>query len=161
MRVNGDWSIRAYTASDHRAVAAFLAEVFHGLGREFELEGKESDIRDLDAVYPGNRGCFLFAELGGKMVGTVGVRRFSEDVAELKRLYLTEGVRGKGIGEALCLEAMDKAARLGYKFLRLDTTTRAAAALRLFAKLGFQPIPRYNEDPYAEIFMERELEPAS
>lgn len=159
--MNGDWSIRAYQPCDLGEVGAFLAEVFRGLGREFELEGKESDIRDLDAVYPGNRGCFLIAERGGKMVGTVGVRRFSDEIAELKRLYLAEAVRGLGIGEALCRQAIADAARLGYRFLRLDTTARATAALPLFGKLGFQPIPRYNEDTYAEIFMEKELYPAA
>jgi len=39
----------------------------------------------------------------------------------------------------------------------LDTTPKSAAAIRLFRNLGFREIPRYNEDPFAEIFMEKDL----
>ena len=129
-----------------------------GLGHEFLLEGKDSDVRDLEAVYAGNGGCFLVAEMGGRIVGTVGVRLWSEDVAELKRLYVAPAWQGRGIGEALCLRAIGEAWHLGYRALRLDTTRRAMAALALFGRLGFREIPRYNEDVYAEVFLERVLE---
>jgi putative acetyltransferase len=74
--------------------------------------------------------------------------------AELKRLYVDREHQGVGLGAGLCATAIDEARGLGYHSLCLDTTFRATAARRLFGKLGFHTIPRYNADPYAEIWME-------
>lgn len=152
-----EWSIRAYLPSDRDALLRFFGEVFGGMGREFLPEGKDSDLSCIETVYLGNRGSFHIVDVGGKLQGTVGVRNFSADVAELKRLYLGESLRRKGIGRALCLQAIRDASDLGYRFLRLDTTSRSPAAIHLFTELGFYRIPRYNEDRYAEIFMEMDL----
>lgn len=152
-----EWSIRAYSLSDRDELFRFFEEVFGELGREFLPEGKDSDLGRIGTDYLGNRGSFHIVEVGGNLQGTVGVRNFSADIAELKRLYLRENLRGKGIGHALCLHAIRAATDLGYQFLRLDTTFRSTAAIHLFTKLGFYQIPRYNADPYAEIFMEKDL----
>jgi hypothetical protein len=44
-----------------------------------------------------------------------------------------------------------------WKNLRLDTTSKSPAAISLFRKHGFVEIVRYNDDPFAEIFMELSL----
>ena len=152
-----EWSIRAYRSSDREALFAFFGEMFGKMGREFLPDGKDADVGSIETTYTANRGSFHVVDLEGKLLGTIGVRHLSADVAELKRLYLTEHLRGRGVGHAMCVQAIRDASALGYKFLRLDTTPRSAAAIRLFTKLGFYRIPRYNEDPFAEIFMEKVL----
>lgn len=154
-----EWSIRAYVPSHRASLFAFFGEVLAGMGYEFLPEGKDSDIGGIESAYTANRGSFHIVQAGGKVHGSVGLRKFSEEIAELKRLYLAAELRGKGIGRELCLQAIRDASALGYKFLRLDTTPKSAAAIALFTKLGFYPIPRYNADPYAELFMELDLSP--
>jgi putative acetyltransferase len=149
--------IRRYTSADHENLMRFLDGVMRELGREFLPDEKDSDIRDIDAVYPLNRGAFHVVDVQGEIRGSVGVRRFSDDVAELKRLYLSRELRSKGLGQALCLAAIDDAKQLRYRFLRLDTTKDSTAAIGLFRKLGFREIERYNSDPFAELFMEISL----
>jgi ribosomal protein S18 acetylase RimI-like enzyme len=155
--VSREWSIRAYGPADREALLAFFSEVFGSMGREFLPHGKDADVDSIETAYTANRGSFHVVDVGGKLQGSVGVRNLSADVAELKRLYLTEHLRGRGVGHALCVQAIRDASALGYRFLRLDTTPHSAAAIRLFTKLGFYQIPRYNEDPFAEIFMEKVL----
>jgi len=135
----------------------FLGEVFAGLGRNFSADGKDSDIRDIDAVYLARRGAFFVVEDAGRIVGSVGVRKLTDEIAELKRVYLEPEFRGAGLGEALCIAAIAEARKLGYKALRLDSTRDSVRALGLFRKLGFREIERYHDHLFAEIFMELEL----
>ena len=149
--------IRAYEPSDHAGVIGFLERVLADLGFEFLPDGKDSDIRDLGLTYVQNGGSFCVVDVAGEVFGTIAIRRLTTDTAELKRLYLDQSVRGTGIGRGLCIAAIEDARQLGYRHLRLDTTTRSPAAIALFKKLGFYEIERYNSDPYAEIFMEYAL----
>src|SRR5262249_37929628 len=121
------------------------------------LDAKDADLRDLDEAYIANRGSFFVLEMQGKIQGCVGVRRLSDEIAELKRCYIAQECRGLGYGRTLCALAIEDAQRLGYNRLRLDTTRKSQVALGLFRQCGFCEIARYNSDPFAEIFMEKVL----
>jgi putative acetyltransferase len=149
--------IRRYRPDDHQNLMQFLQGVLTEMGYAFEPDQKDSDIRDIQAVHLLNRGAFHVVDIQGQIRGSVGVRRFSDDVAELKRLYVSRECRTRGLGHALCIAAIDDARQLGYRFLRLDTTRRSVEALGLFKKLGFRSIDRYNSDPFAVLFMEKSL----
>ncbi len=149
--------VRPFRTEDHGAVMDFLARVFAELGHDFLPEGKDSDVRDLERSYLRTGGAFFVLAGHSGIEGCVGVRRFSETVAELKRLYVSAGRRGRGFGRQLCSLAVQEAEALGYRALRLDTTRGSIPALNLFRDLGFREIPRYNQDPFAGIFMEKML----
>jgi ribosomal protein S18 acetylase RimI-like enzyme len=72
----------------------------------------------------------------------------------VKRFYLLSDYRDKGCGKKLLEKAIQTAPRFGFKRLRLDTTSRSAAAIHLFQKYGFKEITRYNDNPRAEFFFE-------
>jgi hypothetical protein len=38
--------------------------------------------------------------------------------------------------------------------VRLDTSSKSPVAIAMFRRRGFVEIPRYNDDPFAELFME-------
>jgi ribosomal protein S18 acetylase RimI-like enzyme len=149
--------IRRYIPADYQNLMRFLNSVLTDMGYEFLPDQKDSDIRDIESVYLLNHGAFHVLEIHRQISGSVGVRRFSDDIAELKRLYVSREHRSKGFGHALCLAAIEDARKLGYRFLRLDTTRRSIEAIGLFRKLGFQEIERYNNDPFAELFLEKNL----
>lgn len=149
--------IRRYKTSDHESLMDFMRRTYSELGYEFSPNGRHSDIRDVEDAYLNNHGSFHVVDVNGKVQGCVGVRHFSKDIAELKRLYVAKAYRARGLGRALCLAAIHDTEELGYQFLRLDTTSRSVAALALFRKLGFHEIPRYNANQIAEIFMEKTI----
>jgi putative acetyltransferase len=149
--------LRRYTPVDYQGLLSFLKSALSEMGYEFLPNGKDADIRDIDHVYLKNRGSFHVIDDQGGIRGCVGVRMLSDEIAELKRLYIARECRGLGLGRALCTSAIEDARAFGYRFLRLDTTTKSPAALALFRKLGFYEIARYNSDPFAEIFMEKTL----
>ena len=149
--------IRRYHPADYGGLLSFLKGVFDEMGFEFLPDGKDADIRDIDRVYSRGRSSFYVVDNQGQICGCIGVRELSEEIAELKRLYLAPECRGRGIGHELCVSVINDARNFGYRLIRLDTTTKSPAALALFQKLGFHEIARYNANPLAEMFMEKTL----
>jgi len=70
-----------------------------------------------------------------------------EGVCELKRLYLREAWRGRGLGRALSLRIIEFAKGQGYAAMRLDTEKKLEAAIALYRDLGFEEIGAYNDKP--------------
>ena len=50
------------------------------------------------------------------------------------------------------------ARELGIGVLRLDTNSALPEAVALYRRSGWSEIPRFNEDPYPDLFFEKVLE---
>jgi ketosteroid isomerase-like protein len=88
------------------------------------------------------------------------VRLIDGETGELKRMFVSPAVRGKGVGRRL-VDALEAEARaLGARRLVLETGTRQTAALALYRATGFQPIPLYGEyvnSPDTSVCMGKEI----
>jgi ribosomal protein S18 acetylase RimI-like enzyme len=78
-------------------------------------------------------------------------------VAELKRMWLRPAARGRGLAQQLLDKCLDEGRRLGGQTMRLDSQAKLAAAVKLYRTNGFREIPIYNDNPRADIWMERPL----
>jgi len=106
------------------------------------------------------RGAFLVIYQAGTPVGCGAVRRVDADTAELKRMYVSPAVRGKGLGRRLVAALEAEARALGARRLILETGIRQTAALALYRATGFQPIPLFGEylrSPETSVCLGREL----
>ena len=99
-------------------------------------------------------GIFLLARHEAHVVGAIALRQLTDNTCELKRFYVRKDHRKQGLGTALLNAVIAQAKSGPWKHLRLDTTSKSPAAISLFRKYGFVVIPRYNDDLFAEIFME-------
>lgn len=92
-------------------------------------------------------GCFYLIELLTAEAGTPvyagmgGLRRLDAERAELKRVYLRPGLRGRGLGRQLVQRLMADARHFGYRQLCLDTAPFMQEARSLYRRLGFQEGP--------------------
>lgn len=133
---------------------AYYAE----LSRRFEQGFEVSRSRNPAAgqmVRP--HGAFLVALSDGLPVGCVGLKGVGDGVAEIKRLWVAPSARGLGLSRRLMQRAEDVARELSIATLRLDTNRALPEAKQLYLKTGWQEIERFNDDPYADSFFEKQL----
>lgn len=80
--------VRFANRQDEPNIRTFVESVYADSGRTFDLEGSDSDLRNIDAQYFGQEGLLIVVEEDKKILGVAGARRKSEDVLELRRLLL-------------------------------------------------------------------------
>ncbi|MCG7203927.1 GNAT family N-acetyltransferase [Streptomyces arenae] len=102
-------------------------------------------------------GRLLIARYEGEPAGTAGVRLLGPGTAELTRVFVAEGRRGRG-GAALLVTAAEDAARaLGAARMVLDTRSDLVEARALYARLGYAETEPHNDDVYAGHWFRKEL----
>lgn len=105
------------------------------------------EIEQFTSEYGPPSGAFLLAEESADYLGCAGVRRFSADVGEIKRLYVRPAGRGRGIGRMLAEGIIAVAPSLGFTRLVLDTLPFMHEAQALYVSLGFKPTAPYRYNP--------------
>jgi len=102
-------------------------------------------------------GAFLVASVDGKSVGCGGVRRISERVGSIRRMWVAEDVRGLGVGRRMLGALEEEARRLGFRIVRLETNRALGEAIAMYRKAGYREVPPFNEEPYAHHWFEKRL----
>ena len=114
-------------------VRVLIGELNRTLSAEYPPEQRHGLA--LDAIFqPHVR--FLLARLDGQAVGCGGAALFP-DFAEVKRMYVRDAARGKGVAQALLARIEMEARAAGLAVVRLETGDRQQAAMRLYARAGF------------------------
>jgi GNAT superfamily N-acetyltransferase len=148
----------AKSAADWRAAARLFRAYARSLDFELCFQGFDRELADLRTQYGPPTGMLLLVFLEGRAVGCAGIRRFHRGVCELKRMYLINSVRGRGLGRRLAEESLRAAGTLGYRRLRLDTLARMTEAVALYRSLGFRRIPPYRPNPLPDaLYLEHSL----
>jgi GNAT superfamily N-acetyltransferase len=142
---------------DSEAALALLAAMEAGVAAEYgPLTPERTSTVAADELCPPT-GAYVVVLEDGQAVAGGGVRRLSDGVGEVKRMYTAPEARGRGHGRRL-LAGLEEAARaLGYTRLRLDTAAGMAAALSLYRAAGYRDIPDYNGNSYAGFWGEKAL----
>ena len=95
-------AIRSAQSPRDYDVARTMFEEYAGLlGFDLDFQGFQEELQNLPRQYGEQEGILLLAEDRGEVVGCVGVRKWSGEVCEMKRLYVKPGRRGSGIGRML------------------------------------------------------------
>jgi GNAT superfamily N-acetyltransferase len=123
-------------------------------------ETVERDLAEIAKFLPPN-GHMLLATEGDEAVGIGCLRRIGPDTAEIKRMFVQPGHRGRGLGRALLDRLIACAEADGFGRLRLDSAAFMTAAHHLYRSRGFVDIEPYPESEIPPtvrdhwVFMER------
>jgi len=101
---------------------------------------------------------FFVARVNGDVAGCCALVR-KNGYGEIKRMFVDEAARGRGIARRLLVTIEEAARAAGLPVLRLETGTRQPEAQQLYRSSGFRDIPPFGDyaaDPYS-IFMEKPL----
>jgi len=92
---------------------------------------------------------FFVARVGGAPAACGGIQ-FYPGFGELKRMYVRDAWRGRGLGFAVLEHLAAHARANGCSLLRLETGIHQHAAIKLYERWGFRRIPAfppYKPDP--------------
>ena len=150
------------SAADIGATRQLFDAYASSLAVDLSYQGFAAERAGLPGAYAAPTGALLLArDTAGEPVGCVALRPMApEGCCEMKRLYVSPRGRGLGLGRALVEAIVAEAVRLGYREMRLDSLPTMTAAIALYGRAGFVPIPAYYDTPVAgTVFMGRVLGP--
>jgi GNAT superfamily N-acetyltransferase len=135
--------VREYSqwlSHQHAADAWFIEAVL-------KHQSLEAELRALPAIYGPPGGAVLLVDVGGKLAGAVALRTISDGVCEMKRMFVRDGFRGRGIGRLLAGAAIAAAREKGFGLIQLDTSRRLTNAISLYVSCGFRVCEPYRAYP--------------
>jgi GNAT superfamily N-acetyltransferase len=102
-------------------------------------------------------GQFIVATIDDEVVGCGGLQWIDDRTAEIKRMWVDSSRRGIGLGKRLLGHLEEEAQASGRARVILDTNESLAEAISMYHSLGYTPIERYNDNPYAHHWFEKAL----
>ncbi|SMH42660.1 Acetyltransferase (GNAT) domain-containing protein [Rathayibacter oskolensis] len=140
------------TAADPEALALFASQ-------EAEVMRRYGGDDPGPRPHPGAP--TLLLRLGDAAVGCVALSA-DGSLGEIKRMFVAESARGRGLSRLLLGGVEELARRRGVETLRLVTGTEQPEAMALYSSSGYLPIPGFGywgDEPATRCFAKR-LAPA-
>jgi ribosomal protein S18 acetylase RimI-like enzyme len=142
--------------ADSADVRWCLEQYYAELGRRFGFIVDEALPLGLDdLVRP--RGLVLIAREGHDPVGCGAVKLDMPDIGEIKRMWVAERARGRGLGSRLLSALEAEAVAAGKRVARLETNRTLTAAIAMYRRHGYVEVPPFNDEPFGDHWFEKDL----
>jgi DNA-binding MarR family transcriptional regulator len=102
-------------------------------------------------------GAFFVAYLHGEAIGCGAVKHHDGAPAEIKRMWIAPAARGLGLGRRLLAELEACAAAGGARVAHIETSDVLREALALYRSAGWIEVPAFNDEPFADRWLEKRL----
>lgn len=128
-------------------IRQLFLEYVQSLKIDLAFQNFEAEFNTLPGKYGPPDGILILVLVEGKGAGCIALRKISEDICEMKRLYVRNDYRGLGIGKKLIIMIIEEARKLKYSYIRLDTLPTMGKAQELYTSFGFYDIEPYVYNP--------------
>ena len=102
-------------------------------------------------------GQFFVAYLHGEPIGCGAVKHHAGAPAEIKRMWIAPSARGLGLGRRLLAELEGCALAGGADTAHIETSAVLNEALALYRSAGWVEVPAFNDEPFADHWLEKAL----
>lgn len=141
-KLNDEYYVVQGTNKDIPAVKEVFFEVLAEYGLSPDESTTDADLNDIEWKYNNNNGYFGLIIHKNSVVGTFGLFKLTEEICELRKMYLMKEHRGKGIGKYIMNLIINMAKEKGYKQIELETASVLKEAIGLYNKYGFKEVTR-------------------
>lgn len=132
--------LRSATNADQVSIEALIFPILRSYGLEPSPGSTDADLSAIEETYFAARGFFyVLVDDMDQIFGTVAVHQTALGLCELRKMYLSDTLRGQGWGKKLLEHAISGARELGYSRMWLETANSLTESHRLYQKFGFQP----------------------
>jgi carbonic anhydrase len=151
--------IQAQSAHEIEQAQLLFREYQSWLQIDLCFQNFEKELANLPGDYAPPDGRLLLAYEDNELAGCIALRKADQDICEMKRLFLREEFRGRGLGRRLIAAIIREAKQIGYERMRLDTLPpKMNDAIALYRSYGFKQAAPYYDNPVAgAVFMELDL----
>ena len=119
--------------------------------RLYPEHGTEDHVNLDPADLAPGRGAVLIAHLADLPIACGAVRRINPTAGEIKRMYVRETHRNKGVARAILAALESEARALGFTRLVLETGPRQPAAVALYTRAGYTVIPPFADHMHSPL----------
>jgi putative acetyltransferase len=110
---------------------------------QIDLYGVENCHLDSFEELKNSKAYMVGAYIDNQLIGIGAVKLFAE-YAELKRMYLDENQRGKGIAEKILAQLEKYVQKTGIKKVYLETGVQQKPALNFYKKNGYSEVEKFG-----------------
>src|SRR5258708_3049484 len=118
-------------------IEEYAAQIGTSMGVDLGFQNLSAELLKLPDMYGPPSGCLLLASRDDEWIGCCALRRFTDEVGEMKRLYIKPEVRGANLGRHLTERLVAKARALGYRRMVLDTLEAMVPSQPLYRPFCF------------------------
>jgi DNA-binding MarR family transcriptional regulator len=137
-----------------QCLRAYVAELNARADRPFDPT--QGSTANPDETRP-PAGAFVVAYLRDEPVGCGAVKHLPGGPSDLKRMWISESVRGLGLGRRL-LEHLEGIVRAsGAPAARMETNATLTEAIALYRSAGYREVAAFNDEPFADLWLSKTL----
>ncbi len=139
----------AESAKEYEVAKELFIEYAGSIDIDLTFQGFDKELNIIKKQYAKPEGglILIIERETNTSIGCVGVRKFEENVAEIKRMYIKPDYRGRGLADKLMMQAIELCRELYYRKALLDTLDTMKPAIALYQKHGFRDIEAYRYNP--------------
>lgn len=150
-----------FTVTDATSTEALwaMSQYFEELDRRFANGfAAGAALEEALVMFKPPVGVVVVASDGGVTVGCGAIHFWDDTTGEIKRMWISGTVRGVGLGKRLLAFLEEQVARSGRTRVVLDTNASLVEAIAMYRSCGYRSIGRYNDNPYADLWFEKQVD---